>query len=220
MTSRVLVLSVFVQVVVYMPGPQNANKKKRAQQKKHHARVHSSIAAQKAARPASPDLSPPTPVTFLSSPTIATQEANEAEPPCPDPHVKFSVLENTSLPSHGTPYGPPDDPTLILLSNPIIVNHGNGPRVQDMRAFLNSSFAQPAWTADELCAEFAQHEILQMLRTVLPEETSLVRLFVRSHSACQANNRPRSACTLVPVVQQEQTFRARLSRLSPPLHAG
>ena len=30
---------------------------------------------------------------------------------------------------------------------------------------------------DPLCAEFAQREILQMLYTVLPEETALVRTF-------------------------------------------
>jgi hypothetical protein len=159
--------------LLYMPGPQNAKKKRRARQKKHHARVHSPITTQKA-HPAFPDISSSNLVTLLSCPTIAAQETDEAETLCPDPHVKIS---NTSPSFHGTPYGPPDDPTLILLSNPILVDHGDGPRVRDMRAFLNSSFAQPAWTSDPLCAEFAQREILQMLRTVLPEETALVRLF-------------------------------------------
>jgi len=77
-----------------------------------------------------------------------------------------------------SPYGPIDDPTLTLLSNPIIHDPGNGPRVRNMHAFLDSSFAQPAWTADPLSAEFAQCEILQMLCTVLPEETALVRPFL------------------------------------------
>ena len=159
-----------------MPGPQNAKKKKqkRAQHKKHHAKAHSSIETQKAHSP-SPDISSSTLVTLLSCPTIAAQEADEAVTLCPDPHLNISDLEKTSPSFHGTPYGPPDDPTLILLSNPILVNHGDGPRVRDMHAFLDSSFAQPAWTADPLCAEFAQREILQMLRTVLPEETALVR---------------------------------------------
>ena len=164
-----------------MPGPQNAKKKKRAQQKKHHAKAHSSIAAQKA-RPASPDFSSSAPVTLLSCPTIATQEADEGETLHPDPHVKIASPEKNSTPFHDTPYGPPDDPTLILLSNPILVNHGDGPRVRDMHAFLDSWFAQPPWTADPLCAEFAQREILQMLRTVLPEETALVRLFPTSRA--------------------------------------
>ena len=36
----------------------------------------------------------------------------------------------------------------------------------------------------------------------------------------QSNNRSCFSCTPVPVVQQEQTFRTSLPRLSPPLHAG
>jgi hypothetical protein len=158
-----------------MPGPQNAKKKKRAQQmKKRHAKTHSSSVAAQVSRctPSEPSSSP-TPVTLLPSPTI---DAHKAENLCPDPHLGVHQRpehDNSSLP--GTSYGPPDDPTLILLSNPIIHDPGNGPRVRNMRAFLDSSFAQPAWTADPLCAEFAQHEILQMLCTVLPEETALVR---------------------------------------------
>ncbi|KAI9461920.1 hypothetical protein BJY52DRAFT_1257588 [Lactarius psammicola] len=182
-----------------MPGPQNAKKKKRAQQKKHHARIHSSIAAQRV-HPASPDLSSSTLVT-LPSPTIAAQEADEVETLCPDPHVKPSGHENSSPSFHGTPYGPPDDPTLVLLSNPIIVNHGNGPRVRDMRAFLHSWFAQPAWTADPLCAEFAQREILQMLCTVLPEETALCLWYNKSRRfgrVCPACLRPYSLADAPP----------------------
>ncbi|KAH9044995.1 hypothetical protein EDB83DRAFT_2553928 [Lactarius deliciosus] len=175
-----------------MPGPQNAKKKKRAQQKKHHSRAHRahpSIAAQKA----SPDLS--SILVTLLLPTIVAQEADEAETLCPDPHVKPSRLEDARPSIHDTPYGPPDDPTFILLSNPIIVNHSDGPRVRDMRAFLDSWFAQPAWTADPLCAEFAQLEIFQMLRTVLPEETALCLWYNKSRRfgrVCPACLRPYS----------------------------
>jgi hypothetical protein len=45
----------------------------------------------------------------------------------------------------------------------------------DTRAFLTSFFAQPPSLEDPLCAEFAQQEVCQMLYTVLPEETALVR---------------------------------------------
>jgi hypothetical protein len=55
---------------------------------------------------------------------------------------------------------------------------GNGPRVRDTRAFLSSYFAHPPSLSDPLCAEFAQEEVLQMLTTVLPEETALVSLIV------------------------------------------
>lgn len=51
---------------------------------------------------------------------------------------------------------------------------GTGPRVRDARAFLGSYFALPPSLDDPLCAEFAQEEVLQMLMTVLPEETALV----------------------------------------------
>jgi hypothetical protein len=39
---------------------------------------------------------------------------------------------------------------------------------------LASSFAQPPAMDDPMCAEFSQDEVLQMLCTVLPEETALV----------------------------------------------
>lgn len=62
----------------------------------------------------------------------------------------------------------------ILPQVPYIHDPGNGPRVRDTRAFLSSYFAQPPSLDDPLCAEFAQQEVLQMLFTVLPEETALV----------------------------------------------
>jgi hypothetical protein len=64
----------------------------------------------------------------------------------------------------------------LLPKVPYIHDPGNGPRVRDTRAFLSSYFAQPPALDDPLCAEFAQQEVLQMLSTVLPEETALVSL--------------------------------------------
>ncbi|KAA1466804.1 hypothetical protein DENSPDRAFT_831689 [Dentipellis sp. KUC8613] len=72
------------------------------------------------------------------------------------------------------------DATFALLQKPMIHDPGNGPRVQDARAFMCSSFAQPACTSDPLCAEFAQPEVLQMLHTVLPEETALFLWYNKS----------------------------------------
>ncbi|ETW79758.1 hypothetical protein HETIRDRAFT_452848 [Heterobasidion irregulare TC 32-1] len=72
------------------------------------------------------------------------------------------------------------DPTLVLLQHPMIHDPGNGPRVRDVRAFLASSFAHPPYTADPLCAEFAQPEVFQMLCTVLPEETALFLWYNKS----------------------------------------
>lgn len=74
-----------------------------------------------------------------------------------------------------SPEHEPQDEIFYRLSNPIIHDPGNGPRVLSAREFIDSSFAQPACTSDPLRAEFAQPEVLQMLRTVLPEETAIVR---------------------------------------------
>lgn len=62
----------------------------------------------------------------------------------------------------------------IVPQTPYIHDPGNGPRVRDTRTFLTSFFAHPPSLEDPLCAEFAQEEVLQMLMTVLPEETALV----------------------------------------------
>ena len=61
-----------------------------------------------------------------------------------------------------------------LLREPPVYDPGTGPRVKSMDEFLRSSFAsEPTWD-DELCAEFAQEEMLEMLRAVLAEEMALV----------------------------------------------
>ncbi|KAI0277797.1 hypothetical protein BGY98DRAFT_977601 [Russula aff. rugulosa BPL654] len=121
-----------------MPGPHNAKKSKRGRKKKKNhtnSRTHNTTSASLAAHTTHdtvPDLS--------SSPTLT--------PASPGVHegVPWKGNDAFSLPS--SPYGPKDDPTLILLSNPIIHDPGNGPRVKNMRAFLNSSFSQPAWMDD------------------------------------------------------------------------
>ncbi|KAF8637164.1 hypothetical protein AX17_003068 [Amanita inopinata Kibby_2008] len=80
----------------------------------------------------------------------------------------------------------------FLPPTPYIHDPGNGPRVRDTRAFLSSSFfAQKPALDIPLCAEFAQPEILEMLRTVLPEETALILWYNKSRAtsricpACQ-----------------------------------
>ena len=72
--------------------------------------------------------------------------------------------------SNSLPASHNDVPQSTYIHDP-----GNGPRVRDTRAFLTSFFAQPPTLDDPLCAEFAQSEVCQMLCTVLPEETALVR---------------------------------------------
>ncbi|KDR74061.1 hypothetical protein GALMADRAFT_250790 [Galerina marginata CBS 339.88] len=70
----------------------------------------------------------------------------------------------------------------VLFQEPFIYDPGNGPRVRDPRAFMSSFFAQPPTLEDPLCAEFAQEEVLQMLSTVLPDETALILWYNKSRS--------------------------------------
>lgn len=64
----------------------------------------------------------------------------------------------------------------LFLQKPCVEDLGDGPRVRDMPAFLHSPVAAPPSREDALCAEFAQEEILEMLGTILPEETAMVRV--------------------------------------------
>jgi hypothetical protein len=171
-----------------MPGPHNAKKNKRGRKKKKNhtnSKTHttsSSLSSAHTTHDTVPDLSSsPTLVTPL---TPATHGVHKAEGIYPDHREGVPWKGNNALSPPSSPYGPKDDPTLILLSNPIIHDPGNGPRVKNMRAFLKSSFSQPACMDDPLCAEFAQREILQMLCTVLPEETALVRPLLLQPSGC------------------------------------
>jgi len=67
-----------------------------------------------------------------------------------------------------------DEVEEVLFRQQSIYDAGTGPRVRSMGEFLRSNFAsEPTWD-DELCAEFAQEEMLEMLRVVLPEEMALV----------------------------------------------
>ncbi|KAJ3818803.1 hypothetical protein F5880DRAFT_1490764 [Lentinula raphanica] len=88
------------------------------------------------------------------------------------------------LPEHVEDYRIPNDPHNILLHEPYIHDPGNGPRVRDTRAFLASRyFSQPPALDNPLCAEFAQEEVLQMLKTVLPEELALILWYNKSRAS-------------------------------------
>ena len=87
-----------------------------------------------------------------------------------------------------------------LLKPPFIHDPGSGPRVKDVHAFLESRLASPPSLDDPLCGEFADEAVLQMLCTVLPEETAMVRRDILS-----------SAFMITPwspdiVVQQEPDY--------------
>jgi len=106
------------------------------------------------------------------------------------PEVISTTSEPTPIPiEHVEPFEPFEFD--ILPREPPIYDPGNGPRVKDLHAFLASSFCSPPSLDDELCAEFAQEELLDMLYTVLPHELALVlwhnksRKFSRICPACR-----------------------------------
>ncbi|KAJ7088538.1 hypothetical protein C8R43DRAFT_1115216 [Mycena crocata] len=105
-----------------------------------------------------------------------------------------------------------------LPQKPFIHDPGNGPRVRDTRAFLTSSFfAQPPALDDPLRAEFAQDEVLQMLCTVLPEETALILWYNKSRSAsriCPACQRLYRLGDILPDLMDGE--HARVNQHPPP----
>ena len=177
-----------------MPGPNNSKKKK--QQKKKAAK------AKRAAQAAHDDSAPPTgeqtpECTKQQTPENATQStpksctrprsesspqlrsAQTNRPPSHEPtHLSH---EPTHYPQQHTYHSqqptsyPPQHERMPLPQQPFIYDPGNGPRVRDARAFVDSPFfAHAPAFEDPLCAEFAQGEVLEMLRMVLPEEMALV----------------------------------------------
>ena len=88
-------------------------------------------------------------------------------PPVPRPESSLPSPPSSSFPIEELA----DD---ILSREPAIYDPGNGPRVKNIHAFLASSFSSPPSTDDDLCAEFAQEEVLDMLYTVLPHELAMV----------------------------------------------
>ncbi|KAH8823817.1 hypothetical protein DL96DRAFT_1615551 [Flagelloscypha sp. PMI_526] len=107
-----------------------------------------------------------------------------------------------------------------FADRPIIEDPGNGPRVRDMHAFLQSYFAVPPSLDDPLCAEFAQDEILEMLLTVLPYELALVLWYNKSRATSRVCPSCMRLYTLgqvlaehVPDEGQTQTYKSPSAQL-------
>ncbi|KAJ7353624.1 hypothetical protein DFH08DRAFT_774722 [Mycena albidolilacea] len=150
-----------------MPGPRNSKKKGKGGNKRSKPRL--SIESTSSGSTDSQHLRTPSPILSLETPKVADDSENAV----------FETGESCPDDSEGLP------------QKPFIHDPGNGHRVRDMRAFLSSFFAQPAALDDPLCAEFSQDEVLQMICTVLPEETALILWYNKSRSmsricpACQ-----------------------------------
>lgn len=143
-----------------MPGPSNSKRKQKNGKKRSKPRLSLESTSSSdtytseysTASSESQYIRTPPPISPIHAPKLAEE--------CPD---AFFAEEDTYV-EEGLP------------QKPFIHDPGNGKRVRDARAFLASFFAQPPAMDDPLCAEFSQDEVLQMLCTVLPEETALVRV--------------------------------------------
>jgi hypothetical protein len=146
-----------------MPGPRNPKKKRGFHSKKEKNKHHDP--------PSFSETYDIDPAQCLGGIGSRHSQAIELLPP---PSCPLATSHPTQYapkpPSPASPSSPRDVTPYIYIHDP-----GNGPRVRDTRAFLSSYFAQPPSLDEPLCAEFAQEEVLQMLMTVLPEETALVR---------------------------------------------
>ena len=137
-----------------MPGPRNSKRQKRLNALKEKRRKGSTARQTEVRRVATPgvdgDVAP-------AGPAAQVEEK--------DPVSTENVEESVKL----------DEADEVLPREPPIYDPGTGPRVKSMGEFLRSNFAsEPTWD-DELCAEFAQEEMLEMLRMALPDEMALVR---------------------------------------------
>jgi hypothetical protein len=149
-----------------MPGPCNLKKKRGNQAKKDkREKLRRAQRSSESATSSSPHGDKPEPVQW-HDPDLET-----TPPSCRPTSLSPLEFSNANF-ERTTPNSSPDIPE----GTPYVYIHdpGNGPRVRDTRAFLSSFFAHPPAIHDPLCAEFAQEEVLQMLVTILPEETALV----------------------------------------------
>jgi hypothetical protein len=182
-----------------MPGPRNSKKKKKIQKKKDKCgKTKQSVQIEPVQPPDSPASSysshshPELPPVPLDSPAQPTPPSEDINTPSPDiiPLLIKDCHQARPLSASDDGYAnslarmqqyldsmsdDENDEVYDLLKSPCVEDLGDGPRVRDVKAFLNSKVAAPVSMDDPLCAEFAQREVLEMLCCVLPEETAMVR---------------------------------------------
>ncbi|CDO70416.1 hypothetical protein BN946_scf184999.g57 [Trametes cinnabarina] len=168
-----------------MPGPRNKNKKnKNAKLSKDKREQQQQSQRSSWSSSSSPTPAPSTPSPFPTS--VQHVQLSGGEPKL----ALYAQSEQSMLPEK-LEQSPPaefiDEPPIpsSLLQTPFIYDPGDGPRVKDPRAFMASRLAAPPTLNDELCAEFAEEAVLQMLCTVLPEETALILWYNKSRQTAR-----------------------------------
>ncbi|KAK2464123.1 hypothetical protein APHAL10511_003871 [Amanita phalloides] len=185
-----------------MPGPCNNKKKRKTANKIHRTPKKPQIPEIK-----SETSDPPQ----NSSPLSSRSPSQRLLTP---PSIPYDPVNQFEFPKDQLTFD--DDNSLPPMPMPYIHDPGNGPRVRDTRAFLSSTyFAQKPAMHIPLCAEFAQPEILEMLRTILPEETALILWYNKSRATsricptcqrlyCLGDKLP-DLSTDEPLIQKEQS---------------
>lgn len=187
-----------------MPGPSNARKKPRKSSGKHHKnrKPSSSKPPHSSNNDARRSDASFVPLSRSPSPTSPSQPITPASP------VEFYSLRVKEAQTKVTPLCEAfPRPDITLPQEPFIYDPGNGPRVRSTGAFLASFFAQKPALHDPMCAEFAQEEVLQMLKTVLPDETATVRGFKYSNASLYSlqilwYNKSRATSRICPACQR------------------
>ncbi|EIW56685.1 uncharacterized protein TRAVEDRAFT_73150 [Trametes versicolor FP-101664 SS1] len=158
-----------------MPGPRNQKKKKNAQSKKVDKKPPPAPSASQSPSPTPAPATPPPLAAPVHAHHVSDEPLHDTTPPVEhDIHEKYLPI----YPQDETDAEPPI--SSALFKTPFIYDPGDGPRVKDPRAFLASRFAAPPSLDDAMCAEFAEEAVLQMLCTVLPEETALILWYNKS----------------------------------------
>ncbi|KAI0632833.1 hypothetical protein C8Q77DRAFT_848994 [Trametes polyzona] len=164
-----------------MPRPRNQKKKKNAQGKKDK-KQQPSTPPPPASKSPSPTPAPATPPPLLGSPHHVSDPEQHVhdQPPYPAAQEDAEQLYQKYLVEYPPEPESDDSIPMPLLKTPFIYDPGDGPRVKDPRAFLASRLAAPPSLDDAMCAEFAEEAVLQMLCSVLPEETALILWYNKS----------------------------------------
>lgn len=163
-----------------MPGPRNAKKKKRVESQKEHRRRASQCSLDTTTVEVGhyrPLPSQPLRYSEASSPDsrrLESQLSNKLSTPKPDDALKNRGEDE----GHEEDEGHRELYADCLPKPPCIENKGDGFFIRDVIEFIDSRFASAPSLEDPLCAEFAQDEVLDMLCTVLPEETAMVRFVI------------------------------------------
>lgn len=184
-----------------MPGPRNRNKQRKLAIKKEKAAVKSKSVAEP-----SPPSPPPPPQALPETQQLQPQSNDSREtsyepdvqtpldelqhddpriaaPVCDSPPPSEPLPPHRASPKHSIPYQHPDDP----LPMPCVHDPGNGPRVKDLFAFIESAYATKPTLDDPQCREYYYQDVLDLLVELLPRETAVVSSFSK-HMICEMDS--------------------------------